>query len=126
MSANDEGTSSTVTIQLNTEYQSAVRFPAWIALTTFSAICVAALDAGDKSTGWCMAVAIISMCLSFFATAAYLLARHLFVGQTVEAALVTSILAFWGAGLPVIMNPNKGIATQDLTVVNANLYFFSW
>lgn len=124
--ADDEATSSTVTIQLNTDYQSAVRFPAWIALTTFSAICVAALDTGDKSTGWCMAVCVISMCLAFFATVAYLTARHLFVGTTVEAAWVFLILAFWGAGLPVIMNPSKHIATRGTEVLNANLYFFSW
>lgn len=36
------------------------------------------------------------------------------------------LLAFWGAGLPVIMNPVRGIAVQGDDVVNANLYFFSW
>jgi len=36
------------------------------------------------------------------------------------------LLAFWGAGLPVIMNPERGIAVEGDEVVNANLYFFSW
>lgn len=36
------------------------------------------------------------------------------------------LLAFWGAGLPVLMNPNRGIAVEGEEVVNANLYFFSW
>jgi uncharacterized membrane protein (UPF0136 family) len=37
------------------------------------------------------------------------------------------IMAFWGAGLPVIMNPNNTIAVDALGFVeNANLYFFAW
>ena len=36
------------------------------------------------------------------------------------------LIAFWGAGLPVIMNPNNAIAVAGETVIDANLYFFSW
>lgn len=36
------------------------------------------------------------------------------------------MLAFWGAGLPVIMNPGNAIAVAGETVIDANLYFFSW
>jgi hypothetical protein len=36
------------------------------------------------------------------------------------------LLAFWGAGLPVIMNPNNDIAVAGETVIDANLYFFAW
>jgi hypothetical protein len=35
-------------------------------------------------------------------------------------------MAFWAAGLPVIMNPSHGLAVSGITVVSANLYFFSW
>jgi hypothetical protein len=35
-------------------------------------------------------------------------------------------ISLWGVGLPNIMNPHHGIAVLNVTVVNANLYFFSW
>jgi hypothetical protein len=42
---------------------------------------------------------------------------------TLQVAL---LIAFWGAGLPVIMNPTNAIAVAGETVIDANLYFFSW
>lgn len=40
---------------------------------------------------------------------------------------IALLIAFWGAGLPVIMKPGNRIATNpDGVIVNANLYFFSW
>jgi len=39
---------------------------------------------------------------------------------------VASLLAFWGAGLPIIMSPNRAIAVDASAVQNANLYFGSW
>lgn len=35
-------------------------------------------------------------------------------------------MAFWGVGLPAIMNPNNAIAVDVDEVDNANLYFSSW
>jgi hypothetical protein len=87
------------TIELNTEYQSAERFPAWMALSVFSAVCLAAVnaqqnpsnrDAGDK---WVLSVTILSMCFSFFACLAYLAIRHLFVATIPEIGFVRVFLA---------------------------------
>lgn len=77
------------TLELNTEYQSAERFPAWMALSVFSAICLAGTtsqrggdrDAADK---WVLAATSMSMILGFFAVLAYLFVRHLFVAQIPE------------------------------------------
>jgi hypothetical protein len=121
-----------VQVEFNTEYQNAHRFPAWMALSVFSIVCLAAIgaestrDERDAAIKWSLAVASMSMIVSFLAVVAYLVARGVFVGQTPETALVVFVLAFWGAGLPVIMNPSNGIAVRDDTVTNANLYFFSW
>jgi hypothetical protein len=35
-------------------------------------------------------------------------------------------MAFWGFGLPAIMNPDNAIAVRGIEVDNANLYFSSW
>jgi hypothetical protein len=35
-------------------------------------------------------------------------------------------MAFWGFGLPAIMNPDNAIAVRGVEVDNANLYFSSW
>ena len=35
-------------------------------------------------------------------------------------------MAFWGLGLPAIMNPENSIAVHVIEVDNANLYFSSW
>lgn len=117
--------------QINTEYQSAQRFPAWIALTVFSAICVAATESQLPSPAtaahkWVLAVCCISLIFGFFSSLLYLTARHLFAATPFETGVTALLLAFWGTGLPVIMNPNYGIAVDAAAVQNANLYFSSW
>jgi hypothetical protein len=119
-------------IEMNTDYQSAIRFPAWMSLSIFSTICVIAICTkvpSEDRTGemkWTLAVAVLSMVMAFLAVLAYLFCRSLYVAQTPEAGMVATVLAIWGVGLPTIMNPEKMIAVQGITVVNANLYFFSW
>lgn len=81
-------------VELNTEYQSAQRFPAWIVLTAFSAVCLVGVEsqyppvptAGHK---WSLAVTIISLVLSFVSVAFYLLARHLFIATPLEIGTVS-------------------------------------
>jgi len=103
-----------------------------MALTVFSAVCLAAESSQLKITGensadkWVLSVTIVSMLLSLISVLAYLFIRHLYVANIPEMGLSFLLLGFWGAGLPVIMNPNRGIAVMGDDVVNANLYFFSW
>ena len=105
------GGSTTVTLEINTDVSNAARFPAWMALTVFSIVCLAALQsraglfsadaAGEK---WALAVCLMSMIFSFMAVVAYLVARGLFVGQLPEMGLLIFLTACWSACLPVIMN----------------------
>jgi hypothetical protein len=122
-------------IEMNTEYHSAHRFPAWMALTIFSAVCLAAIASDtvhrDAAEKWTLAVTCLSMILSFLAVCAYLFMRGPFVGQIPEAAILITLTALWAAGLPVAMNPENGIAVvsqqgEGLVINNANLYFFAW
>ena len=147
------------TVELNTEYTNAHRFPAWMTLGIFSAICLAAVnskveaDERDGNEKWVLACTILSMLVGLAGFAGYLVARSLFVGQAPEMGLVrtnmmmdrtlwrtsnthihtsavhtqtVAAIALWAAGLPVIMDPDNGIAVRNITVLNANLYFFSW
>jgi ABC-type multidrug transport system permease subunit len=87
---------STTTIELNTDYQSAERFPAWMALSVFSAVCLAAFnsqsnaDARTAADKWVFSATILSMCFSFFSCLAYLAVRHLFVATIPEICFVCS------------------------------------
>jgi hypothetical protein len=122
-------------VELNTDYQSAHRFPAWMALLVFSTISLAATASTLKDRGatenWVLSVTILSMILSFLAVLAYLMMRAVFVGQIPEGGLLGLLTLIWAAGLPVIMNPSRQIAVvnesgEGLVIINANLYFFSW
>jgi hypothetical protein len=87
---------TTTTIELNTDYQSAERFPAWMALSVFSAVCLAAFNSqqnpNDRTSAdkWVLSATILSMCFSFFACLAYLAVRHLFVATIPEICFVRS------------------------------------
>jgi hypothetical protein len=73
---------------------SAQRFPVWMALSVFSAVCLAAVtttvDKDERGTAdrWVLSVTCISMILSFVGVAMYLFSRGLFVGQAPEAGMV--------------------------------------
>mmetsp|Transcript_23724 Transcript_23724/g.49253 ORF Transcript_23724/g.49253 Transcript_23724/m.49253 type:complete len:321 (-) Transcript_23724:225-1187(-) len=119
-------------VQVNMDYQSHERFPAWIALSVFSAICLAAFCSEIESKfreseeKWCLAVYCISMIMAIFASVGYLLVRGIFVGTLFEIAMATVVIAFWGIGLPTMMKPDNAIAVAGNIILNANLYFFSW
>lgn len=103
MSPNDDeteaaavsGGGSRITLELNTDFQAAKRFPAWMALAVFSAVCIAALESRrhlfesvSYGSNWVLSVCIMSFLFSFFAVLAYLCFRGVFVGQIAEIILV--------------------------------------
>lgn len=116
------------TIVLDTSVQNAKRFPLWIGLAVFSAICVIAVDSELKTASdkWVLAVTVISLLISITACGCYMMARGRFVAKATETAMVALLTGFWIAGLPVIMSPALDSAVTDDVVKNANLYFFSW
>jgi len=116
------------TIVLDTSVQDAKRFPLWIGLAVFSAICVIAVDSELKSASdkWVLAVTVISLLISITACGCYMMARGRFVAKATETAMVALLTGFWIAGLPVIMSPALDSAVTDDVVQNANLYFFAW
>jgi len=104
-------TSTTMTVEINTDYSNAARFPAWMALCVFSAICLAAFDsrrgifsADSSGEKWVLAVTLMSMILSFGAVVMYLIMRAIFVGQVPEMAILVFLIACWSACLPTVMN----------------------
>mmetsp|Transcript_17367 Transcript_17367/g.47413 ORF Transcript_17367/g.47413 Transcript_17367/m.47413 type:complete len:312 (-) Transcript_17367:281-1216(-) len=119
-------------VEMNYDYATAERFPAWISLAVFSAICMAAFcsEVNSEYRGsdekWVLAVYCISMSVATLASVAYLMVRSIFSGTIIEITMVTLVTAFWGIGLPVMMKPDNAIAVVGPDVNNANLYFFSW
>lgn len=103
---------TTVTLEINTDYTQAYRFPVWMALTVFSTICLAGLHSrkslfavtNTAGENWVLAVTIISMVLSFGAVLMYLVMRVIFVGQSSEIGLTIFLTALWAAALPTVMN----------------------
>jgi hypothetical protein len=96
MSSGGSTGGTTVQFNLNTDL-SAERFPAWIALMTFSIICLTAetsrrdADKGLDNTSknnWVLAVLSISLILSVVSVVAYLVARMYYVNQQAEMGVV--------------------------------------
>lgn len=85
-------------VEINTEYQNAQRFPAWMALGIFSTVCLAsttskfAQNERDGNVKWVLACTILSMLIGIAGFAGYLFARGMFVGQLPEIALVRNSL----------------------------------
>jgi hypothetical protein len=111
------------------------RLQAWAACFVFSCVSLAAFASNlagkkTKSEKWVLSVLSISLILTFLAVVAHSVAKDKFVGQKPEGAVSTLLLIFWCAGLPAIMDPNKGFAVTGTfgapLVINSNLYFFSW
>jgi hypothetical protein len=81
-------------VEINTDYQNAERFPAWIALSVFSAVCLAAVNSRASNTArtaadkWVLSVVCLSMILSIVAVGMYLMMRSVFVGEMFEMGLV--------------------------------------
>lgn len=110
------------------------RFQAWGALFVFSCVTLAAHETrlfGEKtaSAKWVEAFLCISLIFSFFGAIGYFL-KEKFIGTKIEGAISSILVVFYCAGLPTIMNPEKAFAVTGFlgppTVINSNLYFFSW
>ena len=92
--ANNMSSTHSFEVEMNTEYRTAVRFPAWMVLAVFSAVALAALSARiDKDergadAKWALAVIILSMIFGTLGNLGYLFVRGIFVGQLPEAVLV--------------------------------------
>ncbi|GAX27137.1 hypothetical protein FisN_13Lh313 [Fistulifera solaris] len=127
---------SVLTVDVNTDIHQARRFPAWIALFVFSAVCLAAMtstteEGRNTKENWVVAASCMSMLVAFLASAAYLFARPHFVGRSIEVLAGLFLLVVWCVAWPVIMNIDHGIAVVaaqggGLFIINANLYFFTW
>lgn len=92
------GSATSFEVEINTEYRTAVRFPAWMVLTVFSAVSLTSIaarispDERGSEERWAMAVASLSMCIGLLGTAAYLFIRGIYVGQIPEAIMVSETL----------------------------------
>jgi hypothetical protein len=109
------------------------RFQAWAALFIFSCVCLTAHLSPSPTTNcsvdWVTAALSISLIFSFFGTLAHFFISDKFVGQMLEGGLAFFLLIIWSACLPTIMNPNNNIAVSGIgqgSIINSNLYFFSW
>jgi len=111
----------------------------WVLLTVFSIIALTAF-ANDREgpwnrpSRWVISVTSISLGLSAIGAVASLFMTAGFATTSIELVLVVIILGFWCAGLPSILDPSHrlgqaGTTFSDLyilTVLDANLFFFSW
>lgn len=113
------------------------RLPTWVSLFGLSIVIIVAAvdqfpDRGGKEN-YFLATAIISLIFSFFFIAANLIDRlgNLVVGNSVENAISSLVVALWVVAIAFIQNPKNGAATgindqgQEY-IIYANLYFFSW
>jgi hypothetical protein len=94
LSSSSESQMTTVQFDVNTDL-SPERFPAWMALSVFSIICITAQTAksnenesNNSQEKWTLAVLSLSLILSFLSVLAYLFGRGLYVNQTPEFAMV--------------------------------------
>jgi hypothetical protein len=91
-------------VELNTEYRTAVRFPAWMVLSVFSAVALAAVasrfkkDDRGADVRWALAVTTLSMIFGLFGNLGYLFVRGIFVGQLPEMVLVSANCILTGKG----------------------------
>ena len=79
-----------------------------------------------------ISVCSISVGFAFLSCLAYFFMSDKFVSEKAEGFVSIFLLLIWVCGLPIIMNPSRGIAVRPSEdpginyVSNANLYFFSW
>lgn len=87
---------TTITLRLNTDMAAAQRFPVWMSLAVFSAVCVTALQSrrgilavDGPGEAWILSVFCISFVVSLAVVFLYLLYRAPFVGQIPEVVVVS-------------------------------------
>lgn len=110
------------------------RMPIWIALVVFSLVCLlstldeAPSDRRNFEMKWCIALSSISLVISFLASLANTSEgiRDKFVATKIEGTFIFLSVTVWILAVPVLMGPNQGLAVNQNTIVDANLYFSSW
>lgn len=124
-----------MSFEVNLEYHSVQRFPAWITLTVSSTVTLVAVATTIKNRDFYQNVAfgvtIMSLFLSFISTMAYLTQRSTFVSARPEKFVIFLTALLWVLSMPLIMSPHLDIAIEDIAgqgpvIRNANLFFFSW
>lgn len=94
------GSTTQITLQVNTDMTAAQRFPTWILLCVSSIICVIALNSrrglldtdSPGEEAWIFSVSVISFILSLSAIVMYLCFRTIFVSNIPEAVMVRIML----------------------------------
>jgi hypothetical protein len=93
-----DNSTTTISVQLNTDMTAAQRFPAWLMLMVSSIICIIALqsrrglfDVDGPGEAWVLSVGCISFVFSLAAVVMYLCFRTVFVGNIPEAVMVRVI-----------------------------------
>ena len=127
---------SVISVDVNTDMHQARRFPVWIALFVFSAVCLAAItstteEGRNSKENWVTGASCMSMLVALLASGAYLFIRPHFVGKALEIFAALFLLVIWCVSWPIIMNMDHAIAViaaqgGGIFILNANLYFFTW
>lgn len=111
------------------------RFQVWAASTVFTTVCIAAHAStsrwdADNEGKWVLANFVISLVFSFMGVLAHFLIKNRFVGKIPEGGVALLLVILWVTGLPFIMNPDDHIAISGRfdapTIINPNLFYFSW
>lgn len=114
------------------------RFTLWVAFLAFSTITMGSAVGVKKSRSnedtnakWAVTCSAIS-----FAVTCLVVLLHLnpmfsvyIVNTRTEGILALILAAFWAATVSVVSNASNGLAVNsdlDNTIVNGNLYYFSW
>lgn len=114
------------------------RFKLWLAFFAFSTIVMGSAVGVKKSQSEASSNAVWAVfCSAFsFATTGVVILMHLspmlsdyIIGTKLEGIITIVLAAFWSATVAVVANAASGLAvdtTMDNTIVNGNLYYFSW
>lgn len=112
------------------------RFVQWVAFLFFSTITLASAVETSKThqnnnsnEDWAVVCSAITFALTLIVVAMQLhpVGTALITGTKVEGVLILILVAFWAAAVSVISDANNNLAVSaDGTVINGNLYYFSW
>lgn len=114
------------------------RFQSWIALSVLSLVMVGSLydevPEGGRSgkSDFALVVSYTSFILGSLFSIANIVdpLRNMLIGNVIENAVASIIMALWVVSIAFIQNPGNGIATDVVggieRILYANLYFFSW
>jgi len=79
----------------------------------------------DSFEKWILSVMSISIIFSFFGMLLSMMPPD--DAAKLELPCIAIVFGFWCAGLPGVLNPDRELASGNGgSIINANLYFFSW